>query len=105
MYLPVVISYFWLRYIIFQSVDDTAGMVFPDIDPYIDSLVQNCSNSSALAMELLQSYAKLSIFNLLLEPMLTFVLMAMLSNNVIACAIYIAETPDLSKSLYAELGH
>ena len=37
--------------------------------------------------------------------MLTFVLMAMLSNNVIACAIYIAETPDLSKSLYAELGH
>ena len=28
---------------------------------YIDGLVQDCSNSSALAMELLQSYTKPSI--------------------------------------------
>ena len=30
------------------------------IECHIDGLVQDCSNSSALAMELLQSYTKLS---------------------------------------------
>ena len=32
-----------------------------DADSYIDGLVQDCSNSSALAMELLQSCTKPSI--------------------------------------------
>ena len=31
---------------------------------YIDGLAQDCSNSSALAMELLQSYAKPSIWSI-----------------------------------------
>ena len=34
---------------------------------YIDGLVQDCSNSSALAMELLQSYTKPSIWSSLLH--------------------------------------
>ena len=33
------------------------------LEDYIDGLVQDCCNSSALAMELLQSYTKLSIFS------------------------------------------
>ena len=33
-------------------------------DDYVDGLVQHCSNSSALAMELLQSCAKPSIYSL-----------------------------------------
>ena len=36
-------------------------LLFEILTQYIDDLVQDCSNSSALAMELLQSYTKPSI--------------------------------------------
>ena len=35
-------------------------------DQYINGLVQDCSNSSALAMELLQSCAKSSLFHVII---------------------------------------
>ena len=38
------------------------GLFDPTIYIYIDGLVQDCSNSSAFAMELLQSYIKPSIY-------------------------------------------
>ena len=43
------------------------------MENYIDGLVQHCSNSSALAMELLQSCTKLSIYELLQKPCQNFI--------------------------------
>ena len=44
-----------------QNMDITGMCVTPNTGRYIDGLVQDCSNSSALAMELLQSDTKSSI--------------------------------------------
>ena len=42
-----------------------SGLPFAADEWNIDSLVQDCSNSSALAMELLQSCTKLSIYGMM----------------------------------------
>ena len=50
------------RPLIYILILSTCLLAFVDIDPYVDVLVQDCSNSSALAMELLQSCTKISMY-------------------------------------------